>query len=340
MDSGKEDADYDLHWLNNLREEDHRQDQTSSSSFAKEDDDIFNHPHYHKTKPMKTVVASSSQDDNNDNVNFQGGHASIGYVQDKDGQKLTKVWNIQADFGNHWIESNVCIQSGQVKSVHDWVSHANYKVYPLGVNDPEDGKRKLVRHPEDAWASPKGWLDAEEKAPRSTHGNNVWAQANWEGKSNPRWKTMKRPKVNSANETFAYKLDLDESSDPHDYVNAATVNLFYWNNILHDLSYQYGFDEESGNFQDDNFDRGGLGNDAVLAMSQAGEGYNNANFATPPDGGRPRMNMYIWDLTNPHRDGDLDAGIITHEYTHGISTRLTGGPANSNCLWNGEAGGK
>ena len=66
------------------------------------------------------------------------------------------------------------------------------------------------------------------------------------------------------------------------------------------------------------------------------------------------MNMYIWDLNTPHRDGDLDAGkqyiarliiimwlvgIIIHEYTHGISTRLTGGPANSNCLWNGEAGG-
>nr|WP_262489946.1 M36 family metallopeptidase [Hymenobacter sp. AT01-02] len=35
-----------------------------------------------------------------------------------------------------------------------------------------------------------------------------------------------------------------------------------------------------------------------------------------------------------YRDGDFDNGIITHEYGHGISTRLTGGAANSGCLPN------
>jgi hypothetical protein len=51
------------------------------------------------------------------------------------------------------------------------------------------------------------------------------------------------------------------------------------------------------------------------------------------------MNMFIWTLTNPNRDGDFQQGIVVHEYTHGLSTRLTGGPANSNCLPSGEAGG-
>ncbi len=32
------------------------------------------------------------------------------------------------------------------------------------------------------------------------------------------------------------------------------------------------------------------------------------------------------------RDGSLDNSIIAHEYGHGISTRLTGGPSNSGCL--------
>lgn len=41
----------------------------------------------------------------------------------------------------------------------------------------------------------------------------------------------------------------------------------------------------------------------------------------------------------PFRDGDLEAGIVIHEYSHGLSTRLTGGPANSGCLGYGEAGG-
>lgn len=51
------------------------------------------------------------------------------------------------------------------------------------------------------------------------------------------------------------------------------------------------------------------------------------------------MRMYVWDITTPKRDGDLEAGIIIHEYSHGISTRLTGGPSNSGCLGWGESGG-
>lgn len=44
-------------------------------------------------------------------------------------------------------------------------------------------------------------------------------------------------------------------------------------------------------------------------------------------------------FSTPYRDGDLEAGIVIHEATHGTSTRLTGGPANSGCLGWGEAGG-
>jgi len=122
-------------------------------------------------------------------------------------------------------------------------------------------------------------------------------------------------------------------------LDASTTNLFYWNNIIHDIFWQRGFNEESGNFQENNFGRGGLGNDAVQANSQDGSGTNNANFATPPDGQRPRMRMYIWTRTVPNRDGDLDAGIVIHEYGHGISNRLTGGPSNVNCLRTAESGG-
>ena len=40
------------------------------------------------------------------------------------------------------------------------------------------------------------------------------------------------------------------------------------------------------------------------------------------------------------RDGSLDAGVIAHEYAHGISGRLTGGPGSSNCLNNEEQMGE
>ena len=42
----------------------------------------------------------------------------------------------------------------------------------------------------------------------------------------------------------------------------------------------------------------------------------------------------------PDRDSDLDAGVIAHEYGHGISNRLTGGPATVNCLDNAEQMGE
>jgi extracellular elastinolytic metalloproteinase len=77
----------------------------------------------------------------------------------------------------------------------------------------------------------------------------------------------------------------------------------------------------------------------LLINRQDGSGYNNANFMTPPDGQAPRMRMYVWDTATPYRDGDVEAGIVIHEYSHGLSTRLTGGPANSGCLGFGEAGG-
>ena len=267
--------------------------------------------------------------------------------------------------------------------------------------------------------------------------------------------------------------------------NAALTNLFYWNNIVHDLTYQYGFTEVAGNFQNDNQGRGGAGGDYVRAEAQDGSGINNANFSTPNDGGSGRMQMYLWNPSTPaysitvtapaavagsyaavegrisanntlaavgpvsgqlalytdasgnnqacspyggttpltgkiallyrggtcsypvkvknaqlagaigvivvnnvttapialfgtdntitipavmvsqangatlaaqlangvqvtlplaantvQRDGDFDSGVMVHEYGHGVSNRLTGGPANSSCLGNAEQGGE
>ena len=39
-------------------------------------------------------------------------------------------------------------------------------------------------------------------------------------------------------------------------------------------------------------------------------------------------------------DGNFDNGIIAHEYGHGISNRLTGGPQQANCLFNDEQMGE
>lgn len=91
---------------------------------------------------------------------------------------------------------------------------------------------------------------------------------------------------------FDFPLDFD--LDPIDNMDAALTNLFVWNNFMHDLSYFYGFDEPSGNFQQNNYGNGGLGDDYVEAQGFDGGGTNNANFGTPEDGSNPRMQMYLW----------------------------------------------
>jgi hypothetical protein len=44
--------------------------------------------------------------------------------------------------------------------------------------------------------------------------------------------------------------------DASSYIDANT-NLFYMNNVMHDIWYRYGFDETSRNFQQNNYGKGG-----------------------------------------------------------------------------------
>jgi hypothetical protein len=171
-----------------------------------------------------------------------------------------------------------------------------------------------------------------------TRGNNVWAYDDSLRLNAPgRFATSTGT---ASNLIFNYVPDFTKVPTLGKNRRAATVNLFYWNNLIHDVMYQYGFTEAAGNFQTDNIGRGGVGNDYVRAEAQDGNGINNANFSTPPDGTSGRMQMYLWTLSTPGRDGDFDNGVITHEYGHGISNRLTGGPANTSCLGNAEQGGE
>jgi len=127
----------------------------------------------------------------------------------------------------------------------------------------------------------------------------------------------------------------------------AITNLFYWNNILHDMSYKYGFDEVSHNFQNNNLGRGGVQGDYVQADAQDGSGTNNANFATPPDGTRPRMQMYLFNpasgiLTFVVNSPASIAGPYTAVEGAFSPANLLGnvGPRTANLVWfNDDAGG-
>ncbi len=171
----------------------------------------------------------------------------------------------------------------------------------------------------------------------STDGNTVEAGIDVDGTNgvDPNGKAVSLTR----NFSFAYTPGNvgsgDLPSNP-DYRNGAVTNLFYVINRYHDELYSLGFTEAARNFQDNNFGRGGLGLDRVSGEAQDSNGTNNANFSTPADGTRGRMQMFIFTAPTPDRDGDLDADIIIHEHTHGLSNRLHG---NGSGLGSTVAGG-
>lgn len=204
---------------------------------------------------------------------------------------------------------------------------------PQGTPGPPTEGRTLQTDPAMAAASPFGWHDTDGAAGPEftiTQGNNVHA---YEDGNNPGFSPDCGP-------TLLCNFPLDLSMDPDTFESASVVNLFYWNNIVHDVTYAYGFDEAAGNFQENNYGNGGAGSDYVTARAQLLPNDCNAFFGTPEDGLNPDMLMYVCTNISPARDGALDNGVVIHEYGHGVSNRLTGGPSNVACLNNSEQMGE
>ncbi len=119
-------------------------------------------------------------------------------------------------------------------------------------------------------------------------------------------------------------LPQTQTFPPSQFQQGSITNAFYAINRWHDETYLLGFTEQARNYQTDNFGRGGSGNDSISVEVQDGSGTNGANFTTPPDGGRPRLQLFIWTFSSPARDGALDNQIAVHEVTHGLTSRLHG----------------
>ena len=169
-----------------------------------------------------------------------------------------------------------------------------YRVIPFTVESPNHGPRQLVINPENATASPFGWHDTDGISGADytiTRGNNVYAFEDLADDDDPEGNLSPD---GGASLTFDFPY-FGTNTPAINYLDAATTNLFYMNNIMHDVFYHYGFDEENGNFQETNYSSNGVGSDYVLAQAQDGGGFNNANFGTPPDGGNGRMQMYLWN---------------------------------------------
>ena len=363
------------------------------------------------------------------------------------------------------------------------VANANYNVIPYPIEAPSFGPAAIRSNPWTAApgnATTLGWHSNGTTDYTISRGNNVWATEDTLGTNqNAGLPATSSTSPDPLNFNFTPNYTAEPSLNPT-MQQFCITNLFYWNNIVHDITYQYGFDEAAGNYQQNNLGRGGAGNDQVTALAQSGAaGHigNNANFLPTVDGVSGRMRMYLFNAAVNLRvntpvsitgnygatesifsinnklaavgpvtgqvvyyyddlagtahdacvppantftgkivminrgnctfvakvlaaqaagaiavimvnnvagyitmagddnsitipailisqadgaifaaqlsnnlnvtlsgtavlDGDLDNGIVVHEYAHGISNRLTGGPATASCLQNAERGGE
>ncbi len=163
-----------------------------------------------------------------------------------------------------------------------------YNVFPFPLESPEDGEQQIITEP---WlvagdAGTLGWHENGSNIFNYLRGNNVWTVEDQDNNNTGGY--------SSSGFVLQYDFPFDPTKEPEDNLDAGLTNLFYSCNVLHDIFYQYGFDEAAGNFQDNNLGRGGAGDDYLYADALDGSGINNATFATPADGESPRMQMFKW----------------------------------------------
>ncbi|MEY2924455.1 MAG: hypothetical protein RLZZ337_1003 [Bacteroidota bacterium] len=199
--------------------------------------------------------------------------------------------NTTKDIFSNQNRAPIMPQEDQVSKAQ---ASSGYRVFALPLESPNHGNRTLEEDPHNTDASPYGWHDINgQTGPEFTitRGNNVFASEDKNADNIAGYSPN-----GGSDLLFDYEFDITKSAAL--YTDASITNLFYWNNVMHDVWWHYGFDDQSGNFQQNNYGRGGIGGDFVNADAQDGSGTNNANFATPPDGQNPRMQMYIWNASN------------------------------------------
>ncbi|MCB0464860.1 MAG: T9SS-dependent M36 family metallopeptidase [Aequorivita sp.] len=270
------------------------------------------------------TVSDHSYIFSNGNISLENIPVELVYQKMNETGVLKLAWDlsIYLSDASHYYSVRIDALTGELLDTNDWVvscnfegshSHSNsgsvlfsknkvtnssrmlgdgasYRVFPLPLIAPNDGEDQIVSDPSDPTASPFGWHDWDGVAGPEftvTKGNNAWANEDQNGNNGNGATAEGGPTL-----TFDFPFNLPQA--PASFLDGAITNLFYMNNMMHDIMYHYGFDEESGNFQKNNYGNPGSGNDFVVADAQDGSGSNNANFGTPPDGSTPRMQMYLW----------------------------------------------
>ncbi|RKP10129.1 Fungalysin metallopeptidase-domain-containing protein, partial [Thamnocephalis sphaerospora] len=248
---------------------------------------------------------------------------------------LEATWKFSVRIGTHSYRAHISADGTRVVALYDKSSSStSYNVIKANSASPLSSDRTLIPFQEDKVVWPEGWHSyGGDGVDYDTSGNNVLAMVQEKDASGKETETM----AESASGQFDFPLDLQK--DPRLHKDAGITNLFYINNMEHGLLFRYGFNEAAGNFQEINFSGKGEEKDAVWAYAQDAGIPNNAYFTLEPDGERSEMHVGPSSNGQQLRDGSLDNQVIIHEYSHGLSDRLTSGSHRDDCLITTEAMG-
>lgn len=205
----------------------------------------------------------------------------------------------------------------------------------LSTTPPPMVQRTLQPFAGDPMASPKGWVSGT-----GTAGNNAVVGSNPLGYDCTGGLNCLYPPATTAaaNGDFSFPLEIGpDAPTPNTFTDAANVNIFYWVNQAHDLFYAIGFDEAAGNFQQQNYGRGGVEGDPMYVYSEFGSASQDGNselnnsasgsLQAGVDGSKSAILVFMNTAQSSSGagyflDNAYDAAVLIHEYTHGVSHRL------------------
>jgi|GEM_PF-3023866 len=140
------------------------------------------------------------------------------------------------------------------------------------------------------------WLSPQRGASFGTSGNHLnvcietpfgQAPATAENCGREGWESVPY----SSDLAFNWQYDPNKPLS-HESRRASAVNIFYLYNQLHDFFYDFGFDENAGNAQRDNYGRGGEQGDQLNVFVMESSKFNNASAQTLSDGNSPTILMH------------------------------------------------
>lgn len=242
--------------------------------------------------------------------------------------ELRLSWEVLLTLGDYEEQYRTIVdaQTGEVlfakQLVHTALARANvYRVDGSRPRELVDFPLALTEHGLPVAQLPQGFPDPWIEADKA-EGNAVFAHLNDAGPTLQGTQSNGRVEFNPSDATG------DEQK---------ILNIFYFNGVMHDFFYVLGFREADGNFQRSNLGRGGLGSDRVDARSYPQPVFGTASMATGADGRSPVMKMGPVSSTGRHTA--FDSSVVFHEFMHGVTNRLVGGPMNDRALDDPQSGG-